>query len=144
MKANELRMGNYVSRESSDYPQRVDGIKTYRIWMTCIGSSCDLSDVIQNIKPIPLTEEWLLKFGFEKPVYINVGLRFKWIKGKFGLVQIFWKDTDIDSNEDFALWKTPSGELNCYAHGEVPKIKYVHQLQNLYHALTGEELELKD
>ena len=74
-------------------------------------------------KPIPLTEEWLVKFGFK-------------IEGKT------WGNTNY--SKDFSgIWLQDRGELykctisNGNKHIE---IRYVHQLQNLYFALTGEEL----
>jgi hypothetical protein len=70
-------------------------------------------------KPIPLTEEWLLRFGFEKK-YKNYEMGdFMFFKGSCS--RISYKLSLIGIN-----------------------IKHVHQLQNLYFALTGEELKLKD
>jgi hypothetical protein len=85
-----------------------------------------------GIKPIPLTEEWLLKFGFEKnenSIYFlqmssNHYLYFNLDTNKGGLAT---EDTD-DSYEVIIT----------------DKLNEIHQLQNLYFALTGEELELKD
>ena len=68
---------------------------------------------LKNIKPIPLTEEWLVKFGFKKGV-----------KG--------WFKT-LDKNYKF----------NLYLYHD-SKYKSVHQLQNLYFALTNEELTFKE
>lgn len=65
-------------------------------------------------EPIPLTEEWLLKFGFEKSgdrFYLN----YYYMEGGS-----FKMDEIIISNP-----------------------KYVHELQNLCHAITGEELTIK-
>lgn len=125
MKPNELRIGNLVynykgevEEFNADFYHWIDGDK----------------------KPIPLTEEWLLKFGFSKQdKYHSHRKEFK--KGKFSLMFIEWIDED---EADFALFKTPNGELSYYAHGKVPKVKHVHQLQNLYFALTGEELTIKE
>tara|TARA_R110002096_G_scaffold382312_1_gene576205 strand:+ start:6033 stop:6365 length:333 start_codon:yes stop_codon:yes gene_type:complete len=65
-----------------------------------------------RIEPIPLTEEWLVKFGFDG-----------WDIGSYTITL---------TNGNFWI-------LGC----DKPlarNIKHVHQLQNLYHALTGEEL----
>jgi hypothetical protein len=74
-----------------------------------------------NAKPIPLTEEWLLKFGFkynedsqENEVYKN------------GIILLLLRRNPIR----FTLLTTVFSI----------KLQYVHQLQNLYFALTGEEL----
>lgn len=67
-------------------------------------------------KPIPLTEEWLVSGGFTKP-FIN---GHTWINGI--LIIIFWH-----------------GSIE-YVGNNKTKIKYIHQLQNLYFCLIGEEL----
>lgn len=76
-------------------------------------------------EPIPLTEEWLERLGFEDlPDWLN-----EWKK------DIYWLN---EVGETFQLGigvTTPKWQRT--------QIKYVHQLQNLYFALTGEELEIK-
>jgi hypothetical protein len=109
MKPNELRIGSYVYFE--------DELLKFDFEM---GWNFDY------IKPIPLTEEWLLKLGFEcildisysfpKP-YDNLELSY------YGSINGFKKGWVI--NKLFGL-----------SNG----IKYVHELQNLYFALTNEEL----
>jgi hypothetical protein len=71
------------------------------------------------IKPIPLTEEWLLKFGFSKKV--------DYLLQKRGFSICFEKHGDI---------------FECFLESIGIEIEYVHQLQNLYFALTNEELIL--
>ena len=85
-------------------------------------------------KPIPLTEEWLIKFGFEKG-YLN----YLVLKEEFYC---------------YCYEKSKGLHIEVFAHDEedevidseylTPTINYVHQLQNLYHALTGKELEIKE
>ena len=71
--------------------------------------------IFQNkIEPILLTEEWLLKFGFYKS---NVTARIDLYPEDDGVYFYF----NID----------PAKRV---------KIEYVHQLQTLFFALTGEEL----
>lgn len=68
-------------------------------------------------EPIPLSEEWLLKMGFT--------LRGNYLsKGNF----IFQKRHN--------LWQW----MGVY----LQRIRSVHSFQNLYFALTGEELKLND
>jgi len=64
--------------------------------------------------PIPLTEEWLERFNWNPPKDIGVS---------------FSLTTD---------------EIHFVAGNYYKKIEYVHQLQNLYFALTGEELTVKE
>lgn len=69
---------------------------------------------IEDYQPIPLTKKWLLDFGFKRGVD-------------------FW------FNGDVILDISPEG-LSYRFHYNI--ILHVHQLQNLYFALTGEELQL--
>ena len=76
--------------------------------------------------PIPLTEEWLVKFGFERTSY---GRQFKGFHLEAGSRVI---STDVLSS--FCFEQIPDKKYL--------RITYVHQLQNLYFALTNEELTL--
>jgi hypothetical protein len=83
----------------------------------------DKSPIDIEFEPIPLTEEWLIKFGFKLNKLGNLckssNYQKRWIT--FKKYQDRWY-----------LYLTHN-----------PKCDYVHQLQNLYFALTGEELTLK-
>ena len=113
MKANELRIGNWVLACSG-------GIET-KVGMIAVG-------IEFTFKPIPLTEEWLVKFGFEK---------------KYQTFE--FKGLNIDGTVvhfSFDKWCSEYDIENC-DFIEIPaECKHVHQLQNLYFALTGEELIL--
>jgi hypothetical protein len=120
MKANELRIGNLLSAHWKNEPFKVTGEIIYEV-----------ENYEHEYNPIPLTEEWLEKFGLE--VYDvmggNIFLAFRQIE-------------PYDFNFmlcDGAL-KVSFYRLNWDRSFE---IKHVHQFQNLYFALTGEELELK-
>ena len=115
VRASELRIGNLV------------GVSWNNIFSTVIEITTDdvkLKDgfaTYNQLQPIPLTEEWLLKFGFE---------RQPWGLVKGGLL---FKDNI----------KYPCEELTLeIGNGFRVTVQYVHQLQNLYFALTGEELLL--
>jgi hypothetical protein len=94
------------------------------------------------IKPIPLTEEWLLKFGFEKVIYESdeTGYNNHYeldIKG-VGLISYL---------DDFSCALFGSKESSKDELGFLPNwdnCKHVHSLQNLYFALTGQELTLNN
>jgi hypothetical protein len=136
MKANELRIGNLVELNNPNYRPKDTG-KTFHIWkIDSMDDSCNgvcaedmpyaevFGQFLKHIKPIPLTEEWLVKFGFFEK-YKSTSNR--WNIGGFEL-----HDCEDDDEKlqgvflyDFKL-----------------EVKYVHQLQNLYFALTGVELEL--
>jgi hypothetical protein len=107
MKANELRIGNLVYDTKGD----VNIINLEAMTYIC-------KESLNQVKPIPLTDEWLLKFGFEKD-----GTWFT--KSGFGI--------SIDNLK----WQM-KGYIATF-----DKCLYVHQLQNLYFALTGKELTFK-
>jgi len=72
-------------------------------------------------KPIPLTDSWLKDFGFDSNPY----------EDRYELEGFY---IQVDKTKGFLdLWVT-----NCRLD-----LKHVHQLQNLYYALTGKELEKK-
>ena len=107
MDEKELRIGNYVNIE--DTVLRVDLQELY------------YNSSLMN--PIPLTEEWLLKFNLNNPTNKHP-YHFKKSMVEF-------------------LHSEYQNELKCF-YNNVPMFSlpctYVHQLQNLYFALTGEEL----
>jgi hypothetical protein len=79
---------------------------------------------LDEFEPIPLTPEILEKCGFDKGMGIDhkfQGLRLR-----------LWK------NNDWILLNTNG----CDLYPRMPTIKYLHQLQNLYFALTGKELQV--
>jgi hypothetical protein len=126
MKANELRIGNYYHYHIID---EFDDPTEYDI--VCQTDAEDL-DILSNeedpdYRPIPLTEEWLLKFGFIKSKLEGYDVHFKYSH------HLLHSSITALYNADFSLL------LDNVARG----IKYVHQLQNLYFALTGEELTMK-
>ena len=115
MKTNELRIGNWVNNmgvmtkfEEGDWD--------------CIINKLYSQTPMDRYEPIPLTEEWLLKFGFT-----------------------FYRENMYDIKDftflldRFTLWDYTGEERYLIACS----VNHVHQLQNLYFALTGEELEIK-
>ena len=81
---------------------------------------------------IPLIEEWLLKLGFEFIV-------------KQQIYSLLFNKEDEDyfqlkpSKDAFS----PVIVIDCIFPHPYKPFKYVHQLQNFYFALTGEELTFK-
>lgn len=130
MNTGELRIGNWVH---SDIHNSDIAFKSFY-------GLCNLEKSIDYYKPIPLTEEWLLRFGFKKEELVEDGVkwfemhiinRLRFLTSDFPLKKQF--------NEEEELWLE---DVDCNIF--VRDIKYVHQLQNLFFALTGKELELKD
>jgi hypothetical protein len=127
MRASELRIGNLVYQNGIDYdagdnkfhdPDGDEIIEVCRLNSNMINSLGE-----EDCSPIPLTEEWLLKFGFE--------------------AQNGWYVLLRSSGDGFSVRNERSGTFE-YMTGLLQKVhvKYVHQLQNLYFTLTGEELTI--
>jgi len=123
MKAKELRIGNFLRTPNGI--NHVSGIQDREV--VEVG---EIGYVIEMVKPIPLTEEWLLNFGFEtyttekSKVYKLGNFMVTYVlKGRFAGNK-YLKAFNISFSE--------------FGH-----IKHVHQLQNLYFALTGEELQIR-
>jgi len=84
-------------------------------------------DYIYEHKPIPLTEEWLTRFGFEIDYEGDYMLVWR------GVV-FYFKLSDMSLRRDYKQKNKLS----------IVPINYVHQLQNLLNTLTGEELTIKE
>lgn len=105
IKVQEVRVGNHL---------KIDGVIVKIDERTIFDFNHD-----RRVKePIPLTEEILLKCGFEK------------IDNEF-VISIY--QSKFVYSETMMLWR---GEY-------LNQCKYLHQLQNLYFVLTNEELEIK-
>jgi hypothetical protein len=136
MKASELRIENLIY----DTNGRVSTVEEIKRHPSCerdydyIVSFNELGRTtvyVEELKPIPLTEELLLKFGFE----INELSVYSYASnGSIGI----YKGSPIFH---YVLSST-SDSLNGYIYHTI-EIKYVHQLQNLYFDLIGEELTIK-
>lgn len=137
MEANELRIGNLVNYELMDSECKVRGLGEDCLWLN--GTKFGGPVGIDLFKPIPLTEEWLLKFGFS-----NIEGEFRMdMPNPFNNKSVFESIIFFQDGDGFAQFIIQeSGEDLGMTHNSfVPvKIEYVHQLQNLYFALTGTEL----
>jgi hypothetical protein len=107
-----LRINNYYELKGSVLGGGICQLKNLKDFI-------HIGDLIESdlVKPIPLTEEWLLKFGFQ---------RFPWGLVKDGLL---FKD---DLKCSYLILQVGNGFER--------KIHYVHEFQNLYFALTQREL----
>ena len=148
MKAQDLRIGNLVTIDNEEFhptmkdiPLQVTQILEREslergIWTHAVSLEYpnklknvyyqNFGQYLEFIKPIPLTEEWLIKFGFEPEL----------------------KNKDSINGEFIVYWKYPfvfNTNHGWWLYSKQLKIQpeYVHQLQNLYFALTGEELTIK-
>ena len=124
MKANELRIGNWIHNpvQGVDFKDCVIALSEINF-----EDGNKIKDDKYRFQPIPLTPEWLERFGFDG--YEESGYFEK--RGFF-----FYVGTCKDGS--YYLEHPDSGHLVGQP------IKHVHQLQNLYFALTGEELTLNN
>lgn len=116
MEAKNFRIGNWIYDKT--FKKEIQFKSFYGL--------CNIENNIDNYKPIPLTEEWLLKFGFEKQMAWTYRIHMfgdKWLVVYLG--QKGWS-------------------INNKNYPDFMKLDYVHQLQNLFFAITGEELKLTE
>lgn len=124
MKANQYRTGNLISPKVGDLEHigQIIYISETEIGVNLIDDNFEeylsyYQDLlIEKIEPIPLTEEWLFKFGY-----------------------------DLISENHYAfcghlIW---SIEDRFYCDKNGIQIKYVHKIQNLFFELKEEELTIK-
>jgi hypothetical protein len=141
----ELRIGNLVevTYKGEDFEEK-KGI-TRVIGVSEEGTLGDgyyieleaLEEYFENVRcsPIPLTEEILLKCGFEhETMYIVKNLYLK-DYGDFYFV--------LDENNGYYHVKLSNHGFEHEKQVGLGIIKHLHQLQNLYFALTNQELEIK-
>lgn len=127
MKASELRIGNIIHQFSRiEASNSSDFTKDILVSIEILNKiDCKYSFI--GYEPIPLTEEWLVKFGIN-----NVSVtRIKCYQTILGYYNITIEDNI------FKFWISDCDDCRFALD-----IKYVHQLQNLYFALTGEELTI--
>ena len=132
LSSQELRIGNFVQ-----YGGVIN--KVYLISHNYFQvESTDIPTFTANknraAEPIPLTEEWLLRFGF----HLRDGFSNTF---KLNVEKHQYDCSEITYSEKEGLLRFSNGQEKGATL--IPYINYVHQLQNLYFALTGEELTLK-
>jgi len=120
MEAKNLRLGNIVR-------SKVNGVSVVRqigcsLNMNYVGGRSLEGDYWENsYLPIEIDEKWLTDLGFTKDEETN----YRWFMED-------WLAYDLDDNC-----------IRISGSWEFGKRKYVHELQNLFFALTGKELEVK-
>ena len=123
IKANELRVGNFVLDPNNN--------KICKVFI--LSDECE--DNVESIngydciciEPVLLTEELLLKFGFEKSTTIN---------------SKEWDNYDSCPENSICI-EFVDNEFYFTGGEGIPlsrKCKFVHEFQNLYFALKGVEL----
>lgn len=124
MEVQELRVGNYLFKYGEVVKIVEIGIKhkgDTNYYLRSENDNCGYW--IDQFNPIPLTEEILLKCCFEKRS-----------DGDYNLFK--YSEVDIIICNDFSSWQCDGINFS------VNRIKYLHQLQNLYWCLVGKELNI--
>ena len=131
MKATELRIGNLVGIKEtalhadgcnhSEAIFKIEEIKKDGVQF----KGYHANEYYKDLKPIQLTEQWLLDFGFKvKGEFYD--------KGQLSILLANLKDNHPNGRVYYNSWAIVQSQP-----------KYVHQLQNLYFALTQEKLILE-
>jgi len=116
MKANEFRVTNFVNYNGEMFPIIFIGLDSV---MLIRKDKSTFTVKLDRIKPIKISEKFLLNFGLKL-----TGYNWYEIKSKSEIV------FEISTSGLFAIDRMST--IRC--------IDYVHQLQNLYFALTGSDL----
>ena len=138
MEVKELRIGNYFKPDSL-------GEEPFKVITAKDIVEIESDPLDDYYKPIPLTEEWIEKFGFELFDYEELEHE--------DFPNFFYKSYKIYPRETkryyYEITNTPDDKFDFVIKVEfadeilISSIKYVHQLQNLYFALTNKELTWK-
>lgn len=140
IEAKSLRIGNLVEIHTSNTDlNNVTTNKNHTFEVKTISSDMitieddNTEMAILNLgvlHPIPLTEEWLLKMGFD--IVYSSNFRLKFDHSEHTRCGFDFSHTADKSMEGFRFY------------GHYIGIKYVHDLQNIFYSLTGEELTIKE
>lgn len=130
MNARELRIGNWVSMEG--FPEPNDGIVGQVTQINTETNTISIKDKAigceEDFYPIPLSESWLERAGFEMEKRVHESGNYDWI-AESGWLSI------MGLNGEARVRLRTAGTLTL-----LDSIKFLHQIQNLHFALTGTDL----
>lgn len=139
MELQDFRVGNIVQHEPI-WSYRNEDFKSFPFKITfddffALGE-CRFSD--EAISPIEINLNWLELMGFVKhETYL-----FTWeLRPHKNIKLVAFSYTPYKPFSVDFLTKLDSADSEFRITNTPIKITYVHQVQNLYHALTGEELQ---
>lgn len=122
---NELRIGNWVQRPEDIRNSIIDGDRIYFPIDHTMIRDCEYYKENWAFEGIHLTPEILEKCGF---VRVSIGYNYP------GSVFSLYQSNNPNRQNILPCWN----EQIC---SDVP-VKYLHQLQNIFHSLTGTELPI--
>ena len=137
VKADELRIGNVVKCDNCPYHE----LYVWRIdnhGATLRYSNESEYGWTNKMQGIPLTEEWLLRMGFNRrtPFFKEMTLPY-WANN--GLL-LFFNDTQPEYKWKVGFAEMRNGEYFVATSRWVDK---VHEIQNVYYEFLGTELTIK-
>jgi hypothetical protein len=147
IKAEEFRVGNYVKRKFFDNHQNkvIEEIKhtlQFGDFYWYLESCNDYDEYWGNFDPIPITEEWILNLCFEKKDTIDINdfereTEYELYNSVFGISS--FKIVDVVSCYD---GQTTRNWIIRIDHDTIYfwRMDYIHDLQNAYFMITGNEL----
>lgn len=126
MDYNELRITNKVYNIASGSKEICEIEAITRLGVQYNSETRQGTCSMDNLEPIILNEEWLINLGFER-----IGQNFRKCEDHgYGL-----------GMTEFVVWfNTNKKTYNIKAINILVGIETVHNLQNVYHSLTGKEL----
>lgn len=131
MELGELRIGNWV---------KIEGLPEQQITLRVF---FEVSDIVSRMSGIQLNEEWLTQLGFKNE---GIGWRMDIFKGKYSFreISISWcNDRALGEWYFFFRDGTPKTPGDDHIVTITRELRYVHELQNLYYAITKKELTLR-
>jgi hypothetical protein len=127
MKTSELRIGNYIKLMLND--------EDFAIVQVTLNDLEAVDNKKGVYEPLPLTEDWLLKHGFSVK---NFDYSIPISECKVVWLTLIPQDEDCSA---YSVCVTQKDEDEEDQNAFLSDISYVHQVQNLYFALTGNELK---
>ena len=130
--AKAFRVGNFVQVVSTQKITQIDSIDIHgNVKILDMVDKKVVQLPLHEFKPIPITEYWLLKMGWKYYQGCTTGTLTKdaWVPR-----------LELDYVDGCMQIKSRYGGEETYY--KLPHIQHVHDLQNLYFFLTGEELVL--
>ena len=129
--SKDLRLGNWVyDGDKTQFPMYVQTIGEDYVYLNFEGNEGDVIETTpEDLQGIPITPELLTRLGFTE-LY---GLWRRTMSSRRIALGIDRAFVSIEAFEDRLL------DSRCTCHG----VKYLHQLQNLFKAISNDELKIE-
>lgn len=152
MEARELRLYNIVNclhhHNNEPIPEKFNiPVIITAITQGDVVLSTSQRVFLEDLSGIPITEEWLLRMGFEKEKHytVNNGLKLSIGRNRFLTVGCVGTQNEMVFLIDVDDENSPSKVLNIITlrNYDYDGKTYVHHIQNIAHYLTGTEIQTK-